>query len=71
MTTPAEELARLQQQFDRCDPEALIDLLLANRARTIARLRKAIAELREATNATAAAHERLAAHFGLRGHNTD
>jgi uncharacterized protein with PhoU and TrkA domain len=61
MPTPAEELARLQQQIDRCDPESLLDLLDARRERTVARLRAAVAELRAATDTRAAAHERLAA----------
>ncbi|WP_020116778.1 hypothetical protein [Streptomyces canus] len=65
MTTPDEELTRLRQQLDRCDPEALIDLLIANRARTVRRLRRAVAKLRASTEATAAGHERLAALLGL------
>ncbi|WP_045562768.1 hypothetical protein [Streptomyces sp. FxanaA7] len=60
MTTPAEELARLQGLIDRCDPEALIDLLDARRERTIARLRTALGDLRADTEARAAAHQRLA-----------
>jgi hypothetical protein len=71
MPTPAEELARLQQQIDRCDPEALIDLLIANRERAIRRGRRAIAELRATAEATAAAHQRLAALLGLEARNTD
>lgn len=59
-TSPAEELARLQYLIDRCDPESLLDLLDARRERTIASLRKAVAELRADTEATAAAHDRLA-----------
>lgn len=59
--TPVGELAQLQRLIDRCDPEALIDLLDARRERTIPRLRTAVAELRAATDARAAAHERLAA----------
>jgi hypothetical protein len=58
--SPAEELARLQYLIDRCDPESLLDLLDARRERTIAHLRKAVAELRADTEATAAAHDRLA-----------
>lgn len=62
MSTPdvARELAQLQHLIDRCDPEALLDLLDARRERTIASLRKAVGKLRAATDARAAAHERLA-----------
>lgn len=61
----AAEMARLQQQIDRCDPESLIDLLIANRKRTVRRLRRAVAELRAACDEQAAARERLAALLGL------
>ena len=71
MATPAEQLAQMQQQIDRCDPEALLDLLDANRERRITRLRKAVAELRSATNAAAEAHKRLAALLGLSPERTD
>jgi len=64
-TTPAQELARLQYELDRCDPEAVIDLLIANRERTIRRLRRAVARLRAAYEDEAAAHERLATRLGL------
>jgi len=70
MPTPAEELARLQRQIDRCDPEALLDLLATNRERTIRRLRQAVGKLRAATEASASAHERLSVHLGLGDHST-
>lgn len=63
MTTPApaEELARLQQQIDRCDPETLADWLLARNAQHRARLTTACESLRADSKARAAAYERLAA----------
>jgi hypothetical protein len=70
MSTPAEEITRLQQQIDRCDPEAMLDLLIANRQRIIRDLRKALRKLRADLDAQAAAHERLAARLGLSGHET-
>lgn len=66
MTTPAEELARLQQQIDRCDPEALIDLLIGNGKRRNRQLRQALTKLRAAHEATVAGHERLAALLAAR-----
>jgi hypothetical protein len=61
--TPASELAaaeKLRQAIASWDTESLIDLLEARRERKIARLRKAVRKLRAATDATAAAHDRLA-----------
>lgn len=66
MTTPAEELTALQQQIDRTDPEALLDLLNAHRERTLRRLHRALGELRAATEVTTAGHERLASLLGRR-----
>jgi hypothetical protein len=72
MPTPAEELTLLQQRLDRCDPEALLDLLDASRERTIRRLRQAVRKLRADYEAQAATHERLAALLTGRGtHEAD
>ncbi|MGW2209944.1 hypothetical protein [Streptomyces sp. NPDC001781] len=73
MTAPTNDLTaaeRLRQAIANHDSESLLDLLDARRERTIRRLRQAVRELRATNEATAAAHERLAAHLACRRTDT-